>query len=317
MGCCVSRDVPTQRPTKQSTIAVAAERSQILKYLLEPYSMESYAPLEEKQLGKYSTPVQKDINCELPSELLPRLYLGSKQNAMDSEILKKYRITHILSVMGEIEHKFDDCELLNVSMASEGTTVLADIAQRCFPFMNKATRPGCKLLVHCTRGVNRSSTLVIAWLMETFHCAFYNAWKAVKESREIIQPTPRYVEQLRAIDLETQGVHSTPDNFLGETLTDGVLGTAHENMTLKESNEYRESQRIRMTPEEKTLYSERRKRLAQQLSLERSVVYSHFAHSDVKQASPPDFVIERSCVSSKSIIESPKTSVESPKMSIK
>ncbi|XP_020904243.1 dual specificity protein phosphatase 14 isoform X2 [Exaiptasia diaphana] len=59
-----------------------------------------------------------------------------------------------------------------------------------------------KVLVHCISGVNRSSTLVIAYLMKYHNMTLKNAYSLVKQKRPMIGPKPGFWSQL--VDYEMQ-----------------------------------------------------------------------------------------------------------------
>merc|ERR1712032_1277807 len=79
----------------------------------------------------------------------------------------------------------------------------AGIWARCRAFLQSAMGAGesesC-VLVHCALGVNRSATIVLAWLMETRRWPFPRAFVYVKERRAFIDPVPRHIEQLVAFE---------------------------------------------------------------------------------------------------------------------
>eukprot|EP00434_Breviolum_minutum_P003524 symbB.v1.2.003099.t1/scaffold174.1/size397799/19 len=68
---------------------------------------------------------------------------------------------------------------------------------RCKVFLEAAFEdPKSKVLVHCALGVNRSATIVVAWLLETRRWTVDHALQHVSHCRPVISPAPHHKEQL-------------------------------------------------------------------------------------------------------------------------
>jgi len=196
-----------------------------------------------------------------PTEILPSLYLGSKDDSAKVTRLKEIGITHILNVMSGKTYQVEGCKLLTVAMADNGNSQLHDIMKRSFPFIEESQREGNKLLIHCNLGQNRSPTLVIAWLMSKKRWTFYKAHKHVKEKRKMIHPNKSYVDQLRGLDMELFGIYSVPDDYLAICFADGVL-TIIETMTAAERSAYKSKQISLMSPQQLAAYRKSQQNLA-------------------------------------------------------
>lgn len=188
-----------------------------------------------------------------PSEVLPTIYLGSKDDIAKVTRLKEIGITHILCVSSGKPQKLDGVKLLTVVMADNGNSQLRDIMKRSFPFIEESQKKGNKLLIHCNLGQNRSPTLLIAWLMTKKRWTFYHAHKYVKKARELIQPHKLYLDQLRELDKELFGVYSTPDDYLAIGFTAGEL-TIAEKLNTAERSAYITSQLNLMSSEQLKAY---------------------------------------------------------------
>ena len=70
-----------------------------------------------------------------------------------------------------------------------------------------------KLLIHCKVGINRSATMVIAWLMCSEQIPLKKAYQAVSEKRNICLHD-NYIAQLRMLDERWFGRHSTAEGEL-------------------------------------------------------------------------------------------------------
>jgi len=178
---------------------------------------------------------------ENPTEILPTIFLGSKEDSAKVTRLKEIGITHILCVMSGKQYDVQGCKLLTVPMADNGKSNLESIMKRSFPFIEESQQKGNKLLIHCKLGQNRSPSLLISWLMSKKRWSFYSAHRFVKQARAMIQPHKLYVQQLRALDKELFGIHSTPDDYLAIYMSGGEVRIS-ETFTPVERLAYKSSQ---------------------------------------------------------------------------
>lgn len=177
-----------------------------------------------------------------PTELLPSLFLGSKEDSAREARLKELGITHILMVTSGHQHPVPNCKLLTVPMADNGNSNLCNIMDKTFKFIEEGQSFSNKLLVHCNCGQNRSPTLVIAWLMQKCNWSLHDAYTFVKKKRDIVQPHKEYIQQLRILEKQLHGVYSVKPEFLTMSMDDGELVIIDENWTKNDSTLYQNSQ---------------------------------------------------------------------------
>lgn len=130
-----------------------------------------------------------------PDMVLPFLYVGDRLHAMNSDLLKRLGITHVLNV--DTRCKFPDPVTCGYSFHHEpisdfGDDDLKTVLPSCFSFMNSIfTSPSScaaapvrlptlvqingvekscygTVLVHCKSGVNRAPSVVLAWLLQEY-----------------------------------------------------------------------------------------------------------------------------------------------------
>lgn len=135
-----------------------------------------------------------DLNV---AEILPGLFLGSQNVVYDFDIMNSFHITHVLSLGIKpltldvnVVHKYVD--LLDVPESG-----LLDCLEECFCFMDHALNAGEHVYVHCNAGVSRSPAVVIAYLMKTKRISYEQAFFQVKQKRNVINPNPGFVQQLK------------------------------------------------------------------------------------------------------------------------
>jgi len=203
---------------------------------------------------KYTWSVhQKWELANSPSEILPTLYIGSKEDAINVEKIKKLQITHILTVTSGSQHDVPGCKLLAVPMHDGGRSDLEDIMRKTAGFMEEAQRPGNRLLVHCKEGHNRSPTLVIAWLMKTGKQTLFKSYKFVYEKRNVIHPHIKYISQLREMEKSMLGWYSVPPDFLARSMVNSEHLTAHKDWTENKSQEYIQQQSNKLLQEKEVV----------------------------------------------------------------
>ena len=122
------------------------------------------------------------------NKIVDRLYLGNIQAAGDIQTLKQHNITHILTVAAGIKPLYPrdfTYKVINVADTSNSSLI------RHFPAAISFIKEGIArggVLVHCFAGVSRSSSCVIAYLMQDRGLSFQEAFAFASKRRPIIFP---------------------------------------------------------------------------------------------------------------------------------
>ncbi|KDR80051.1 hypothetical protein GALMADRAFT_1177087 [Galerina marginata CBS 339.88] len=129
-------------------------------------------------------------------EIIPGLWIGDLQSALNVKNLKENGIFSILSAMrGRItihatfirhQIQLDDTED-------------ADVLTHLLPaihFIQAELDKGRGVLVHCQAGVSRSSTIVAAYLMHSRKIDPQAALELIKKARPFIDPNQGFLQQL-------------------------------------------------------------------------------------------------------------------------
>lgn len=150
----------------------------------------TFSPLDAKQA--FNSP---------PSLVLPRLYLGSQFNAASKKQLAQLQITKILDLKDRhVSTDVANITVLAVPMSDLGDTIIVDVLNECFEFIDQARESQENILVHCRGGVNRSATIVLAYLMKREKMTLKQAWDHLRERRPTVQPVVDYMKQLRKFE---------------------------------------------------------------------------------------------------------------------
>jgi len=148
------------------------------------------------------------------TQVLPKLYLGSEQDAEQADKLAGLGITHVISIVGGGRYKDLYPKHMYIPLRDNGLSNLIEEIDNSYDFAMESQESDSKLFIHCQLGQNRSASFAIGFLMKSKNLSFHEAYTLLKEKRKLIHPHKNYVEQLRQYDLELHNVHSTPKNFL-------------------------------------------------------------------------------------------------------
>ncbi|GAB5353693.1 hypothetical protein AAMO2058_000056100 [Amorphochlora amoebiformis] len=116
---------------------------------------------------------------------------AGKKIALGKESVKLPKIGYVLDVSDSELYSLDPKDhvavVLKAPMSDYGTTALdKDHLTKCFSFIDKALdSKESNVLVHCFAGVNRSATMVIAWLMSHNGWSVERSLKHIRLSRKI------------------------------------------------------------------------------------------------------------------------------------
>lgn len=129
-----------------------------------------------------------------------KLYLSGLAAACNADVLKKYEITHILTVkkLPVLEFIADDKQFVTmfIRLSDHPKQDLLSHFDKTHMFIMEGLTKGA-VLVHCLSGKSRSASVVIAHIMKKYGISFYEAFEKVKAKRSIIRPNRGFVDQLK------------------------------------------------------------------------------------------------------------------------
>ncbi|CAI4230384.1 unnamed protein product [Auanema sp. JU1783] len=133
-----------------------------------------------------------------PSIIFPYLLLGTEWNASNWEELKANNVGYILNMTREVDNFFPQhFEYRKIWVTDEANTQLLNHWNMTWAFIKKAKESGKVCLVHCKKGISRSSSTVIAFAMKEYGWSLEKALDHVKKCRNCITPNKGFIDQLR------------------------------------------------------------------------------------------------------------------------
>jgi len=91
------------------------------------------------------------------------------------------------------------------------TNLSKDVFPKCFKYLEKVKENNGRVLIHCQSGVNRSASIVLAYLMTYRHMSFKEAFLFLRERRPIVSPHESYMKQLSEYEMTLFGKSTFQD----------------------------------------------------------------------------------------------------------
>lgn len=151
---------------------------------------------------KWQNPRREILVDQQPSEILDSwLFQGNWRQANDPLILDSLSITHIINVTDRIS--FDETrQILYIPCRDSLSVDLLKSFHATNSFLDACHQQDCRALVHCERGVSRSSTIILAYLIH------HNKWTLLRAFEYLFakrpQASPNHVLLLQLIRYENE-----------------------------------------------------------------------------------------------------------------
>ncbi|KAH9259986.1 hypothetical protein BASA81_001747 [Batrachochytrium salamandrivorans] len=148
-----------------------------------------------------SFPISDEFSAQ---QIIPRLFLGGIDAAMDHTNLGLLGISHVLTVADELVEFSPSGNPSAVIkhhavipvFDTEDDVLLVYFDQALEYIHHCLTEPGRAVLVHCVAGVSRSATVVIAYLMKHHGMPLSVALAHTRQVRNVVQPNDGFMFQL-------------------------------------------------------------------------------------------------------------------------
>ncbi|VDM51823.1 unnamed protein product [Angiostrongylus costaricensis] len=134
-----------------------------------------------------------------PTQIFPFMYLGSQNDAANTEQMKKRGITHVVNLSigcPRASSITSDENFLRIPVNDSYQEKLSPYFERAWEFLERVRKSGNVVLIHCLAGISRSPTLAISYVMRYLNMSSEDAYKLVKEKRPSISPNFNFMGQL-------------------------------------------------------------------------------------------------------------------------
>eukprot|EP01084_Bolivina_argentea_P157944 275194_1 len=160
-------------------------------------------------------------NDDYPSEIIPdQLYLGNIRHALNLEILRDIKITHVINCTQSIDCKFgpQGIKYIRVPVNDKVSVSILPFFVQAIRWIEKVREENGsnndnRILIHCHAGISRSATITIAYLMYSWHMTMFEAITHVQGNRYIIQPNQGFKNQLLDFYLYLEAHEGNLDDF--------------------------------------------------------------------------------------------------------
>ena len=141
-----------------------------------------------------------DIKPEI-DEIIPGVFISNQQASKDLELLISKEITDILicgGVTSGLTQSYPDkFKYKQIDIEDFPHIDITDKFEECIKFIQERDK---NILVHCSFGMSRSVSFVIAYLIKIKAMSFNSAYKLIKSKRGVAYPNKGFVKQLRKLE---------------------------------------------------------------------------------------------------------------------
>ncbi|KAL3136100.1 Protein-tyrosine-phosphatase mkp1 [Trebouxia sp. C0010 RCD-2024] len=132
------------------------------------------------------------------TKVVDGLYLGADSVARNWDTLEAAGITHVVNCVGFIYPAYFEDRLSYKTLYLQDTPGedITAVFYDTFDFLEAALKKNGRVLIHCSQGVSRSATLLIAFLMWRSDQAYDEVFQQVKASRGVANPNIGFICQL-------------------------------------------------------------------------------------------------------------------------
>ncbi len=135
------------------------------------------------------------------------MYLGGHNSVKYVNRLVAKGVTHVLNMAGELyldssQMARYNIKLLHIEAKDTKTYNIRQDFDRAFKFIDETLIRKGKIIVNCARGVSRSATIVLAYLMFRYNFNLADAYKLVIKLRPQVRPNSNFRKILEMYEHE-------------------------------------------------------------------------------------------------------------------
>ncbi|GMF19129.1 unnamed protein product [Phytophthora lilii] len=143
-------------------------------------------------------PKRRNDQAAVCSKLTDFLYIGGAVAAKNKSMLIQNGITHVINCAASVAPASfpDEFCYFNIRLRDHSSQDIARHFYSMFDFIERARECGGRIFLHCVKGISRSPTMAIAYLMWYKNIGMYKALDFVRLARPIVDPNAGFIFQL-------------------------------------------------------------------------------------------------------------------------
>lgn len=130
------------------------------------------------------------------SQILPKLYLGSWEDANNLPLLFNIGVTHVVNI-SKLPNVFPRYfTYMKIDINDDPAEDISRYFDPTANFIHDAITKGGTVFVHCYAGISRSPTIVISYIVQKLGARLEDTYRHVKSRRNIVNPNQGFAYQL-------------------------------------------------------------------------------------------------------------------------
>jgi hypothetical protein len=136
-----------------------------------------------------------------PTEIFPRIFLGSAYNAASYDILISNNIKFIINVTDEITNYYPDHFVYyNIKIADNNNDSIYQYLEESFKLINDFLELNDgNILIHCFMGASRSASIAANYISKQTNTDITDVINDMKYKRDVVNPTQQFFTDLHEI----------------------------------------------------------------------------------------------------------------------
>ncbi len=153
------------------------------------------------------------------------LFLGPAAAASNAAFLTSNAISHVISIGHDpptrlelrvpdphnLTGKTDELQYHRLRLVDSASAAPEECTKQAAEILEQCRAQKKRVLVHCSAGISRSPTVIVAYLMRYHGMTLKEALYAVISARPAVSPNPHFIEWLKEEEIRLHGGEGTLD----------------------------------------------------------------------------------------------------------
>ena len=209
--------------------------SQIPKYNRIKMNLKEELSMDNNEIKK-----EEDYN-EIVNDFL---YISGYKTASTASDLQNMKITNIINCSGDLceNLSFSGINYLTLNIRDNVSENIECLFFKCINYINEAKEKKGRVLIHCYKGVSRSVSILISYLIYLYKWTYDEAFDFVQSKRSIANPNIGFYLQLKTfhkrITLDSDRLEIFSVSHFSKSQYDLIVcRLVYNNISLKNENE--------------------------------------------------------------------------------